>query len=203
MAEPPVVSEGPSGPDEAEVLVLAQRSLEAGTIVYSSPHEMTVGETGTVVVRIVRGEAPREVVEGVPGSAEQETVDVGARMKATLVGPDFDIVPIGEPIQALVDDRFVEWMWRVTPEEDGQRELVLTIAALHEDTAVAQVTKVRTIAVDVDRGGAALNWFAGNWSEVLQVAGVSGTTLGAAGVAWLRRRRRQPAAGPTEGGPTA
>jgi hypothetical protein len=69
---------------------------------------------------------PEEVVDPLQGDTVQYTPLVGRFMRAELHGNGFEITPLTEPSQEVLQDSVTTWSWRVEAREGGQRALTLT-----------------------------------------------------------------------------
>src|SRR6185503_13050490 len=69
---------------------------------------------------------PGEVVDPLQGDTVQYTPLVGRFMRAELHGNGFEITPLSEPSQEVLQDSVTTWSWRVEAREGGQRALTLT-----------------------------------------------------------------------------
>jgi hypothetical protein len=120
----------------------------------------------------------------------------GQQMRATLAGQGFEITPLGAGERPVVVSSTIptEWKWDVTPRQNGQRTLTLTLEPLVA-TPVGTASRPQTIMTrDVDvrvswlgRFKDLMNWLVAHWVVVAAVAGAVVLAW-----RWLRRPKSRP-----------
>lgn len=113
-----------------------------GTIAYSVPDEMTVGEKYKITVRISKKKGTeikktlilgeREIPisdETIESTATIENIRVSRTMTVKLLSKDgaFEISPMSTDKQVLEDESYTEWSWVVKPIESGTNYLKMII----------------------------------------------------------------------------
>lgn len=92
---------------------------------------------------------PGEVVDPLQGDTVQYTPLVGRFMRAELHGNGFEITPLSEPSQEVLQDSVTTWSWRVEAREGGQRALTLT-TVVEGCTASGQCYPLRSTSQNYD-----------------------------------------------------
>jgi glycerol-3-phosphate acyltransferase PlsY len=143
-------------------------SLRSGQIAFNVPQEMRVEETELVEVRI-SDNLQRDLKAELSGKPETAKIEVGSFMKARLDGTNFTIKPLSEENQALLEGRVAEWRWSVTPTEQGEQKLFLTVYARikipnQPEELVDLITFQRSIKVAVNPG----HWLEQNWKWIVE-----------------------------------
>lgn len=128
----------------------ADSNSTKGTIAYSVPDEMTVGNKYKITVRISkeRGKEIKKTLilgereipisdETIESTATIENIRVSRTMTVKLLSKDgaFDISPMSTDKQVLEDESYTEWSWVVSPLESGTNylKMIITIKVDTED----------------------------------------------------------------------
>jgi hypothetical protein len=120
----------------------ADSNSTEGTIAYSVPDEMTVGEKYKITVRISKEKGKeikktlilgeREIPisdETIESTATIDNIRVSRTMTVKLLSEDgaFEISPMSTDKQVLEDESYTEWSWVVSPLESGTNYLKMII----------------------------------------------------------------------------
>ncbi|RCV63631.1 hypothetical protein C5S53_12890 [Methanophagales archaeon] len=102
-------------------------NLPTGKVLFNPPHEMKVGETELVEVRITQN-LTEDLTKGLEGRGEPQTNEtkVSTYMKVRLTGRNFDIDPKSGAPQIIESDKYTHWEFHVTPLKSGIQTLKLT-----------------------------------------------------------------------------
>jgi hypothetical protein len=183
---------------EAEQLALAVSQagdeLETGRILFNPPKRMSVGETERVEVRISQS-IDKDLTRGLKGEGVPRTVriKVGALMRVALTGNGFDIRPLNQHREQLVESSgFTEWAWDITALRGGHQTLVLAVSVrvpipgprdVHKDLRVLE----RRIRVGVNPVFSVTTWWQRNWKWT--IGALLALLAGVPGLLGLNRRK--------------
>lgn len=114
-----------------------------GLIAYSVPNEMRIGKDYLVKVRISKENNETVLLVGdreIPISnnlaeVKVELITVSPIMSASLLSSnkDFEITILSTDIQNIDDDGYTEWVWNVTPLQDGENNLKLNVKIIIQE----------------------------------------------------------------------
>ena len=176
--------------------------LPRGSALFNPPASMRVGEVKLVEVRVVpvteeEMEEDKEVQATlVAGMGEVDEVvviplRVSTVMSARLTGAAFNIKPLKEEEQIRTsDDPYISWVWEVTPQEAGEKNLTLFLSVVVNAEGMGDKTyttsEIRTVQVQSNLLYSIRQFFGTNWEWV-----ATGLVLPALGWIWRRFRIRQ------------
>jgi hypothetical protein len=176
--------------------------LPRGSALFNPPATMRVGEVKLVEVRVVpvteeEIEEDQEVQATlVAGMGEVDEVlviplRVSTVMSARLTGAAFNIKPLKEEEQIRSsDDPYISWVWEVTPQEAGEKNLTLFLSVVVNAEGMGDKTyttsEIRTVQVQSNLLYSIRQFFGTNWEWV-----ATGLILPALGWIWRRFRIRQ------------
>jgi len=176
--------------------------LPRGSALFNPPARMRVGETKLVEVRVVpvteqEIEEDKEVQATlVAGMGEVDEVlviplRVSTVMSARLTGAAFKIIPLKEEEQIRSsDDPYISWVWEVTPQEAGEKNLTLFLSVVVNAEGMGDKTyttnELRTVQVQSNLLYSIRQFFGTNWEWV-----ATGLLFPAVGWIWRRFRIRQ------------
>ncbi len=158
----------PPANDLDVILTEAFKRLRPGQIAFNVHQKMQVEETELVQVRI-SDNLQRDLKAELNGKPETARIKVGSFMRVRLEGINFTIKPLSEENQALVAGHVAEWWWSITPTEQGEQHLVLTVYARikipnQPEEVVDLITFQPSIKVTVNPG----YWFRQNWKWMVE-----------------------------------
>lgn len=132
---------GPMTPDEQLAAEIDRRfrALNPGEILIHAPHEMKVGVTEQFVLRIASAGQKEGIDQNLPGNGQTATsiVHVTPVMRATLTGDGFTIEKTSPEEQIIGGGSYTEWLWQVTPNASGDRELVANVQVVLDNRVKA------------------------------------------------------------------
>ena len=138
-AEPAPVTAAPvlpvsetSTPDTSTTAVdqiLSQ--LVLGDVAFNAPEKINIEDTVSIRVALSPDQGAAAVSARIeePGKRIAETLQVSNLMQARLTGEGFKIVAV-TPEKQAVSSGITEWLWDVTPLEEGKHQLTLSMDAL-------------------------------------------------------------------------
>jgi hypothetical protein len=157
-----------------------------GTIAYSVPKEMQVGESYQVKLRITKekgkeinktliiGEREIPIADSdIQSKVTIEHIRVERSMKASLISEDesFNITPLNTENQILEDESYTEWGWIVSPLESGKHYLKLIIKIKIEIEGESSYKDIvvfdKNIEVKSNLKYGIKSWFSSYWQWLL------------------------------------
>src|SRR6185437_5633713 len=124
-----------AAPTDDELLEQSLNQLKKGNLAYSTPANMTMGQTKRVTASIGDPSVSVDALKaGLPadnGAAiAVAATPVSARMKMELKSADFDITPLSSEEQGVGGNTPTSWEWDIAPKHSGT--LSLHLAAVVE-----------------------------------------------------------------------
>lgn len=123
-----------------------------------------------------------------PGQKTSGSITVSRVVKASIVAPEFTVVPVTEEEQAIIGGKSTEWLWTLTPKRSGTHDINLTVTAILKVDGRESKHQLKTfekqIQIKVKPGQVILDWFKSYWQWLT-------TTLVLPLILWLWRRRRE------------
>ena len=109
----------------------ALAQLKLGNVAFNSPARINIEDTVSIKVELSPNQSQAALLARVdePGAKLSESLQVSNLMEARLSGEGFKIVAV-TPERQAVSSGITEWIWDVTPETEGRRQLTLSIDAL-------------------------------------------------------------------------
>ena len=163
-------------------------------VAYEHPTSVDYGRSFQVTFA-VDGTGDVSAVDALPGD-EQRVVEAQAkisdRIKASLVGPGFEIELMSPEVQRLSLLTENVWRWNVTPMEEGEQVLIVELFALDGDEAVPVRTYRDEVVVSVTDFQRVLK-VANSLNPIAVVVSGIGTAIGGffGFFNFFRRRRRR------------
>lgn len=104
------------------------KKLTSGKVLFDTPHQMKVGVSERVSVRIAKT-ITQDFSKGLAHSqeAEIENIRISRFMSVSLSGDDFKVEALGNEEQIIEDNDFTQWDWKVVPLKGGNRKLWVSI----------------------------------------------------------------------------
>jgi parallel beta-helix repeat protein len=105
------------------------RNLPSGFVIFNPPTKMNLSQEYPVEAIIPRNYTGN-LTENLIGPGEPKRYNltkVGPSMGAQLSGSAFNITPVGEKTQNIIEGDYCKWTWTVSPKESGPHFLTLTI----------------------------------------------------------------------------
>jgi hypothetical protein len=178
--------------------------LARSNLAFNAPKQMRLGENETLKLTLSPSASVGELTQrlresGATGKIVSEQQIVTAkRMQARLTGSEFEIEATSPETQAITFSQPTDWTWDVTPTEEGDSVLDLTVTALihvEGETTPRQIrsfSKLVTVNVTV---GQRISGFVGTnwqwlWTAILVPVGVWGWEK------WKDRREQRSALTP-------
>jgi len=148
----------------------ALSQLALGNVAFNSPGKINIEDTVSIKVVLSPNETRAALMNRVdePGEKIGESLQVSNLMEARLYGEGFKIVAV-TPERQAISSGVTEWIWDVTPQSAGKRQLSLTIDALISVNGEVVPKTLRTfrkpIEVEVTHGQKLGNFFSehGKW----------------------------------------
>lgn len=202
-AESPSVAAAPAQPETeapppdtsttAVDQILSQ--LVLGDVAFNAPEKINIEDTVSIRVALSPDQGAAAVSARIeePGRIISETLQVSNLMQARLTGEGFKIVAV-TPEKQAVSSGITEWLWDVTPLEEGKHQLTLSMDALITVNGEVVPKTLRTyrkpIEVEVTTAQAAGNLLSehGKWAW---------STLLLPLFAWFAKKRKDRAGGKT------
>jgi hypothetical protein len=158
-------------PSATKALLEAQiAAIAPGKILFNPSPQMRVGDTETIVIRIGRNEIEDAIKTNLAGRGVPriESIEVADFMSVRLSGGSaFRIETRSPEAQAIPSGRFAEWLFEVTPEEDGRQFLQLVVLLRFKLAEGEEVTSLpalrREIEVEVNRWWQAKQLMLAEW----------------------------------------
>lgn len=127
-------------------------SLRRLPIAHEAPETATFGRAFNVTLAIdaTGAETPEAALPG-RGTITEGVAELSGDVRASLIGPAFDIEALSPSEQTLSPLTQNTWRWQVTPRAPGEQELVLEIYALHGERALPVRSFRDSILVEVSR----------------------------------------------------
>jgi hypothetical protein len=192
------------GPEAVEWVDEALRAMRVGRVAFSTPVRMPLDSTATVRASIGLAMAAETLLARVgPGARATGWLRISQRMKAKLVGPDFDIAPITDTTQAISGTEPTDWSWDIHPKHAGTAlPLHLSFTAILRLPSGSETTREirtfdRVITVTVTEfppGRRVLGFLSRNWQYLLSAIVIPFVL--AAWSRWRKRKEREPVATP-------
>jgi hypothetical protein len=132
------------------------RSIRFGILVFNNPSPMKADRSGQVEALLSLKEDAEDLIRAltVRGASETAQIEISDRMRATLRGAQFKVVPLSPEVSAISEWRRTTWKWDVTPTKSGTHPLTLTVSAVVKiggvDTDVGPDIFTKDISVEVD-----------------------------------------------------
>ncbi|PYQ25507.1 MAG: hypothetical protein DMF56_27220 [Acidobacteria bacterium] len=122
------------------------RQFASGTGAFVAPDRMVEGDTARVVARLARAMDADDILKGLPPGVIRQWREarITPVMKARLSGVGFIIQNVSSEEQLIGGGKHTEWNWLVTPQQPGERELVMQITAV---LSVGGFEKTRDVLV--------------------------------------------------------
>jgi hypothetical protein len=202
-AEPASVAAAPAQPETeaptpdtsttAVDQILSQ--LVLGDVAFNAPEKINIEDTVSIRVALSPDQGAAAVSARIeePGKRIAETLQVSNLMQARLTGEGFKIVAV-TPEKQAVSSGITEWLWDVTPLEEGKHQLTLSMDALITVNGEVVPKTLRTyrkpIEVEVTTAQVAGNLLSehGKWAW---------STLLLPLFAWFAKKRKDRAGGKT------
>ena len=202
-AESPSVAAAPAQPETqapppdtsttAVDQILSQ--LVLGDVAFNAPEKINIEDTVSIRVALSPDQGAAAVSARIeePGKRIAETLQVSNLMQARLTGEGFKIVAV-TPEKQAVSSGITEWLWDVTPLEEGKHQLTLSMDALITVNGEVVPKTLRTyrkpIEVEVTTSQVAGNLLSehGKWAW---------STLLLPLFAWFAKKRKDRAGGKT------
>jgi hypothetical protein len=104
------------------------KKLSSGKVLFDTPHQMKVGASERVSVRIAKT-ITQDFFEGLIHTQESEIENIRTSrfMAVSLKGDDFKVEALGNEEQIIEDNDFTQWDWKVVPLKSGNRKLWVSI----------------------------------------------------------------------------
>jgi hypothetical protein len=196
---------GIAGPQCTDFETILKKLREVWTA-YTCPKQMWKNRPETVALVLdatktsdVSQEVARKEMATLLGASPENTIakltKLARHMSASLSGASFKIEPSGPQKLTVTEAAPVRWEWQVTPTEEGNKTITLTLAVEigkdEENTKPVQIkTLVEKINVDVTTWDQALSIIPGINSLVVAIASIMAAFATAA--AWLYRKAWLP-----------
>jgi hypothetical protein len=146
--------ETPAPSEDAAWAQAQQENTSAAFTEYLEDHSAGThaDEARAALERLRRGPppaTPEDVVDPLQGETVQFTPLVGRFMRVELTGNGFEITPLNEASQEVLQDSVTTWTWRVVAREGGQRSLTLR-TVVEGCTADGQCYPLRSTSQNYD-----------------------------------------------------
>jgi hypothetical protein len=180
-----------------------RRQVTRGHIAFAAPKLMKVNATRTVEARIgfevpakLTTRVREDLTEGLAeiGQPEIEDVLVSKTMLANLVGPPEITITRATPEEVVIPKRgFARWRWLLTPTEDGNHVLTLTVTALvHAEPLGDRHATVDVLERQIKVQALPFSFVGWLRENVEWIASLVGILLGVLGIlGWQRGKRRK------------
>lgn len=169
-----------------------QERLYEVPVAYEHPTSVSYGRSFQVTFA-VDGTGDTSAADALPGESErvvEAQARISDRIKASLVGPGFEIELMSPEVQRLSLLTENVWRWNVTPIDEGEQMLIVELFALDGDEAVPVQTYRDEVVVSVSDFQRVLG-VANSLNPIAVVVSGIGTAIGGFfGVFKLFRRRR-------------
>lgn len=168
----------------------ADQQLEwDANIAFNTPDQINLGEHQVIKLlldlRRPAKELERELHEA--GKTATATIKISDTVEARLSGAAFDIRPITPELQSVSADETTEWLWEVTPKQEGQHRLFLTVNNIQRKRSIRtfdRIIEVRVPPRSTDK-----------W--IVPIAVLAGVVLLLSLLLFILRRRTPPPADDT------
>lgn len=146
-ASEPIFNTASTGSVSQDTKTSFQERLYQVPVAYEAPKTVAFGRSFNVTFAIdgTGGESAANALPGKDDNIVEDTAKISDRLKALLVGSDFEIELLSPETQRLSLLTENVWRWRVTPQSEGEHALTLELYALDGDEAVP----VRTFSDEV------------------------------------------------------
>lgn len=150
----------------------ASSALQPGQIAWNPPEEMTLDEPKIIVLKIT-DDLQRDLNNELESSTVIAGIEVSTFMKANLSGSAFNIESQTPEKQALPPQSIAEWRWKVTPTDEGEQVLSISVYArakipgqsAEEDLFLESYSKTLDVRVDP------ASFFKSNWKWIVENPG--------------------------------
>lgn len=204
-AEPVLIGTAPAQPQPQTETTTPDTSTTAvdqilsqlvlGDVAFNAPEKINIEDTVSIRVALSPDQGAAAVSARIeePGKRIAETLQVSNLMQARLTGEGFKIVSV-TPEKQAVSSGITEWLWDVTPLEEGKHQLTLSMDALITVNGEVVPKTLRTyrkpIEVEVTTAQVAGNLLSehGKWAW---------STLLLPLFAWFAKKRKDRASGKT------
>jgi hypothetical protein len=137
-------------------LTVHPKPLNPANIAFNTPDSLGYGQHAEIQLLLSSTLSSTELsnqIQG-PGPKQQETILSGKKMKATLIGPAFEITQIApappEPPTQIVLGPMTKWEWDIRPKELGTQHLSLTIDAIIQSGDKELPHTIRSFKRDIE-----------------------------------------------------
>jgi len=166
------------------------RSLPIGTIAFSQPREMVVGESGGVDLLLSVTEAANELNTRLHGKARDTAQPkASTRIRAELKSDKFTITSLSPEAQLVGASAGTQWRWEIKATTAGDHSLQLGLSAIVTVDGQEKPKSIRTFdrVIKVRANGAdrISNFLAKSWQWLAALLVIPLVGLWA----WYRRRR--------------
>ena len=144
-------------------------NLEWGSIAFNTPKKMKVEEPKIIELLLSSTKSTQELQSSLKSHEQTESVriQISNRMEADLSGLGFKIEALVPQEQAVYRGKTTQWKWEVTPTEDGDQNLYLTLSAIinlsNPKVPLVIRTFDKTIEAEVSISQRISTFVAGNW----------------------------------------
>ncbi len=171
---PPPVEE--VAPPISKIVEDELSKLELGQLLFNPPQEMTYLMKERIEVRISKN-IEEDLTKGLRGRGvpQTEIIKVGTFMKARLMGDNFDIEEISDPIQPVTCEDFTQWEWDVMPLKRGNQTIKLSVSVVimipdaPNDITRCYPVYERLINVKVNPFIALKFWISSYWQWIITI----------------------------------
>lgn len=146
-ASEPIFNTASTGIVSPDTKTSFQERLYQVPVAYEAPKTVAFGRSFNVTFAIdgTGGESAADALPGKDDNTVEDMAKISDRLKALLVGSEFEIELLSPETQRLSLLTENVWRWRVTPQTAGEHALILELYALDGDEAVP----VRTFSDEV------------------------------------------------------
>ena len=166
-----------------------------GNIAFNTPEQINLDEHQVIKllldVQIPATQLEQQLHE--PGKTATATIKISDTVEARLTGAAFDIRPITPELQAVSAEKTTEWLWEVTPKQEGTHRLFLTVNAIIGSGADQRKRSIRTFDRTIEVRVPPRS--TGGW--IVPIAVLAGIVLLLSLLLFTVRRRTPPAADDT------
>ena len=145
MPDPRIEQPPPLEPNNVDSLL---DEMEFATIAFNAPTNVNIDDSPQIQLILSLSEAVDEIKQAIIEEGERigATIRVSDRMEARLSGYKFQITAITPETQAVSKSQRTEWKWEISPKEEGQHKLHLTLTALLEIEGHSTPRAIRTFS---------------------------------------------------------
>jgi hypothetical protein len=130
----------------------APLTLQPANIAFDTPQQINLG-AHRVMKLLLDPRRPAAVLEQQlhgQGPTATASIKISEVVEAHLTGAAFDIRAISPDVQEVSGDGTTEWQWEVTPKQEGQQRLFLTVNELLGSGADQRRRSIRTFDKTID-----------------------------------------------------